>query len=112
MLEREALRAATDGVFSNLIKATRFEGNTRADNIAMRRTFESCGWVNGCHQLPSIGTTCLVPDVCAGSSARQGEPFNSVPRIGHAGSASTLIEDIDPSDPRITLSQRQGVAGG
>lgn len=55
-LGREALRAATDWVFSNQIEATRFEGNTRADNIAMRRTFESCGWVKEAHYRESWST--------------------------------------------------------
>lgn len=55
-LGREALLAATDWVFGNLIEATRFEGNTRADNVAMRRTFESCGWVKEAHYRESWPT--------------------------------------------------------
>lgn len=40
-----ALRAATDLVFSCHSSVIRFEGQTREDNIAMRRVFERCGWV-------------------------------------------------------------------
>lgn len=47
-LGAEALRAATDHVFTHL-EADRFEGCTRADNIAMRRTFVACGWVKEAH---------------------------------------------------------------
>ncbi len=39
------LQAATDRVFQTMPEARRFEGQTREDNIAMRRTFRRCGWV-------------------------------------------------------------------
>ncbi|WP_367118301.1 GNAT family N-acetyltransferase [uncultured Microbacterium sp.] len=40
-----ALRIATDLVFSRYPAVIRFEGQTREDNVAMRRVFERCGWV-------------------------------------------------------------------
>ena len=42
------LGAVTRHVFEE-IRADRFEGQTRHDNIAMRRTFEKCGWVKEAH---------------------------------------------------------------
>ena len=40
-----ALREVTNWVFAELPEALRFEGTTRADNVAMRKTFERCGFV-------------------------------------------------------------------
>ena len=40
-----ALEAATTWVFSHHPAVIRFEGQTREDNVAMRRVFERCGWV-------------------------------------------------------------------
>ncbi|UYM03879.1 GNAT family N-acetyltransferase [Solicola gregarius] len=40
-----ALRAATAWVFNEIATARRFEGTARVDNLAMRRTFERCGFV-------------------------------------------------------------------
>jgi len=45
----EVLRAATDHVFGTMPEVHRFEGQTREDNIAMRRTFLRCGWVKEAH---------------------------------------------------------------
>lgn len=47
-LGAEALRVATDHVFTTL-PVDRFEGCTRVDNVAMRRTFAACGWVKEAH---------------------------------------------------------------
>ncbi len=44
-----ALRMATDRVFSHHPVVIRFEGQTREDNVAMRRVFERCGWVLEAH---------------------------------------------------------------
>ncbi|MFJ4161052.1 GNAT family N-acetyltransferase [Microbacterium testaceum] len=41
----QALAAATDRVFSRHPEVIRLEGQTREDNVAMRRVFERCGWV-------------------------------------------------------------------
>lgn len=41
----EALRAATERIFTTMPQVNRFEGQTREDNLAMRRTFDRCGWV-------------------------------------------------------------------
>lgn len=48
-LSAPALRAATDFVFTTMPEVQRFEGQTREDNIAMRRTFVRCGWVKEAH---------------------------------------------------------------
>lgn len=44
-LGAEVLRSATERVFTTMPEVNRFEGQTREDNIAMRRTFARCGWV-------------------------------------------------------------------
>ena len=43
------LRAATDLVFGTMPHVHRFEGQTREDNVAMRRTFLRCGWLKEAH---------------------------------------------------------------
>lgn len=52
-LGAEALRAVTRHVFEHLDEVTRFEGQTREDNLAMRRTFVRCGWVKEAHYRES-----------------------------------------------------------
>lgn len=47
------LRAATSHVFNTLSDVNRFEGLTREDNIAMRKTFLRCGWVKEAHYRES-----------------------------------------------------------
>lgn len=48
-LGAEVLHAATDLVFTTLPAVLRLEGQTREDNVAMRRTFLRCGWVKEAH---------------------------------------------------------------
>ena len=45
----EAVRAATDHVFRTALEVNRFEGQTREDNVAMRRTFLRCGFLKEAH---------------------------------------------------------------
>lgn len=45
----QVLRAVADHVFRTMPSVHRFEGQTREDNIAMRRTFLRCGWVKEAH---------------------------------------------------------------
>lgn len=45
----DVLSAATDFVFTSLPGINRFEGHTREDNIAMRKTFVRAGWVQEAH---------------------------------------------------------------
>lgn len=45
----EILRLATDHVFFTMPQVRRFEGQTREDNIAMRKTFQRAGWVKEAH---------------------------------------------------------------
>lgn len=52
-LGADALRAATRHVFEGFAEVTRFEGQTREDNLAMRRTFLRCGWVKEAHYRES-----------------------------------------------------------
>lgn len=47
-LGAECLRAATDHLFTTL-EADRFEGQTRADNLAMRSIFVRTGWTKEAH---------------------------------------------------------------
>ncbi|QCR44858.1 N-acetyltransferase [Curtobacterium sp. SGAir0471] len=48
-----ALRAVTDHVFRSMPEVTRFEGQTREDNTAMRRVFLRTGWVQEAHYRES-----------------------------------------------------------
>jgi len=48
-----ALRAVTDHVFRTMPDVTRFEGQTREDNTAMRRVFLRAGWVKEAHYRES-----------------------------------------------------------
>lgn len=48
-LGERALATATDLIFSTMPNANRFEGQTRIDNIAMRKIFVSCGWLKEAH---------------------------------------------------------------
>lgn len=48
-LGREALRALTEHVFRTMPEVRRFEGQTREDNLAMRRVFLHAGWVKEAH---------------------------------------------------------------
>ncbi|GAB3534879.1 hypothetical protein GCM10027403_11630 [Arthrobacter tecti] len=52
-LGAKILRAATDHVFTTMPKVHRFEGQTREDNVAMRKTFLRCGWVKEAHYRES-----------------------------------------------------------
>lgn len=49
----EVLRAATQHVFTTMPTVNRFEGQTREDNVAMRKTFLRCGWVKEAHYRES-----------------------------------------------------------
>jgi len=44
-----ALDATTEFVFRTMPDVSRLEGQTREDNIAMRRVFLRCGWVKEAH---------------------------------------------------------------
>ena len=44
-----ALRALSTWVFATYPDTQRFEGQTRVDNVAMRKTFLRCGWVKEAH---------------------------------------------------------------
>ncbi len=46
---KQALHFIADFVFREFPAALRIEGNTRQDNIAMRKTFAACGWVKESH---------------------------------------------------------------
>src|SRR5699024_5284407 len=43
------LRALTDRVFETMPRVRRFEGTTREDNVAMRKTFLRCKFVKEAH---------------------------------------------------------------
>ena len=46
---KQALKWLTDLVFTDYPNKLRFEATTRIDNIAMRKVFESCGFVKEAH---------------------------------------------------------------
>lgn len=48
-LGAQALDAATDHVFRTMPSVGRFEGQTREDSTAMRKTFVRCGWLKEAH---------------------------------------------------------------
>lgn len=48
-LGAEVLTAATGWVFGKFPQIERFEGQTRDDNLAMRKVFLRCGWVKEAH---------------------------------------------------------------
>jgi RimJ/RimL family protein N-acetyltransferase len=48
-LTSDVLRAATDLVFGTMPAVNRFEGQTREDNVPMRRAFVRCGWLKEAH---------------------------------------------------------------
>jgi len=73
------LRELTALVFTGYPKATRFEGQTRADHTAMRRTFERAGFVKEAHlrdgwpipggePLASVGYAILRRDWASGTT--------------------------------------------
>lgn len=87
-----ALRALTDEVFKHFPDARRFEGQTRADNIAMRRTFLAAGWVKEAHYREAWPT-------------RDGDPRDAVAyailrRDWTAGTSTPVPWDDEP-DRRI-----------
>ncbi|MGI8414930.1 MAG: GNAT family N-acetyltransferase [Nakamurella sp.] len=45
----DVLHVAAGHVFTTMPAVNRFEGQTREDNFAMRRTFLTCGWVKEAH---------------------------------------------------------------
>lgn len=83
----EVLRAATDLVFGTMADVNRFEGQTREDNIAMRKTFLRCGWLKEAHYR-------------AGWPVEGGEPVASVAygilrRDWETGTTTALVwEDL------------------
>lgn len=48
-LGTEVLRATTAHVYTTMPERNRFEGQTREDHVAMRRTFLRCGFVKEAH---------------------------------------------------------------
>lgn len=45
----QALRWATEYLFTTLPEVLRIEGQTRQDNLAMRKTFRRCGYIKEAH---------------------------------------------------------------
>ncbi|WP_374010558.1 GNAT family N-acetyltransferase [Leifsonia sp. LS-T14] len=89
-----ALRAATELVFTSMPAVVRFEGQTREDNIPMRRTFLRCGWVKEAHyreawptadgrKLASVAYAILRRDWALGTTTPV--PWNDEPAGGQGG---------------------------
>lgn len=78
-LGAEILRVATDHVFSTMPQVRRFEGQTREDNIAMRKTFQRAGWVKEAHyreggRWPGVSRSPRWPTRSCGETGRRGRP--------------------------------------
>jgi RimJ/RimL family protein N-acetyltransferase len=86
-----ALRAVTDHLFRTRPDAHRFEGTTREDNVAMRRTFHRCGWVQEAHYRDGWP----VPDADPVASVGY-----SVLRRDWATGSRTLVPDFATEPPR------------
>ncbi len=58
----ESLRAIARHTFETMPKVTRLEGQTREDNIPMRRIFQSAGWVQEAYYREAWPTEGDAPD--------------------------------------------------
>lgn len=85
------LRAATDQVFSAHPAVIRFEGQTRVDNVAMRRVFEQCGWVQEAHYRDGWPV--------AGAEPVASVAYSVLRRDWAAGTTTPV-----PRGPEVTLS--------
>ena len=82
----DVLRAATDLLFGSLSDAARFEGQTRDDNIAMRRTFERAGWVQEAYYREGWPVT--------GGPARASVAYSMLRRDWESGETTPIVWDI------------------
>lgn len=78
-LGEQILRTATHHVFTTMQSVNRFEGQTREDNIAMRKTFLRCGWIKEAHYRESWPTDSgtLLASVAYGILRRDWETGNT-----------------------------------
>jgi len=76
-----ALRATTAHVFRTMPGVTRFEGQTREDNVAMRRVFVRAGWVKEAHYREAwpVEGAAPVASVAYGVLRRDWESGTSTP---------------------------------
>ena len=88
---RSALRQLATWTFEHHPAVHRLEGNTRADNIAMRRTFDAAGFVQEAHYrqawptakgelLDSVAYALLRPDWETGTTTTAQLPTTQLPR--------------------------------
>lgn len=78
----QILRTATNHVFSTMQHVNRFEGQTREDNIAMRKTFLRCGWLKEAHYREGWPWTAAqrsprLPTASSGVTGRPGKQRRS-----------------------------------
>lgn len=82
-LAAEVLRTATAHAFTTLPEINRFEGQTREDNLAMRRTFVRCGFLKEAHYRegwPVVGAA-PVASVAYGILRRDWETGTTTPFV-------------------------------
>jgi RimJ/RimL family protein N-acetyltransferase len=81
-LGAELLRALTAYVFTNFPGATRFEGQTREDNIAMRKSFLRAGFLKEAHYRESWPV--------AGEAAKASVAYAILRRDWESGTVTTF----------------------
>lgn len=74
---KKALKWLTDLVFTEYPNKNRFEATTRADNIAMRKVFESCGFMKEAHYRQAWPDEHGNKYDCAGYSILRGDWRNN-----------------------------------
>lgn len=112
-----ALAATTDRLFREHPGVIRLEGQTRADNIAMRRTFERCGWILEAYYrdgwpvadgepLASVAYSVLRRDWASGTTTPV--PWSSSDH--RAGDAEALIAAAWAAEERLLVPAVRGDA--
>lgn len=112
-----ALTAATDRVFRQHPGVLRLEGQTREDNIAMRRTFERCGWILEAYYRDrwpvvdsepavSVAYSVLRRDWASGTTT----PVPSLSPDDRAGDAQALVASVWAAEERLLTPAVRGDA--
>lgn len=91
-LAGEILAAATEHVFTTMPDVNRFEGQTREDNIAMRRVFARAGWVQEAYYREGWPVE--------GSHPVASVAYSVLRRDWESGTVTPLAWDLPTSDDR------------
>jgi RimJ/RimL family protein N-acetyltransferase len=87
-----ALRALTEHVFATRPQTVRFEGQTREDNVAMRRVFRRAGFVKEAHYREAWHVD--------GGTALASVGYGVLRRDWSSGSTTPLVWDDEPAAGR------------